>query len=134
MPFASANGMTLAYDARGDAAAPAIVLVMGLGTQMVAWPEPFCDALAARGFRVIRFDNRDIGLSSKVEAGGPVDLGQAMQRLMAGQPIEPPYTLTKDEAKRMAPAIVIPGTDLEGFTNEDWDIVTAKSEIVFARY
>ena len=57
----AANGVTLAYDERGRAGDPAILLIMGLGTQAIAWPEAFCDALAANGFRVIRYDNRDVG-------------------------------------------------------------------------
>ena len=93
MPFASANGMQLAYDVRGDAGAPGIVLIMGLGTQMIAWPEAFCDALAARGFRVVRFDNRDIGLSTKVESAGAANMALALQQAMAGKPVDAPYTL-----------------------------------------
>ena len=93
MPFASANGMQLAYDVRGDAGAPGIVLIMGLGTQMIAWPDPFCDALATRGFRVARFDNRDIGLSTKVESAGAANMAQAFQQAMAGKPVDAPYTL-----------------------------------------
>ena len=61
---ARANGIELTYDTFGDAKAPPVVLIMGLATQMIAWDVEFCAALAARGFRVIRFDNRDIGLST----------------------------------------------------------------------
>ena len=75
MPVISANGIDIAYDDRGNRDDPAILLIMGLATQMIAWPEPFCDGLAARGFRVVRFDNRDIGLSTKFEAAQPIDLG-----------------------------------------------------------
>ena len=67
MPSIAANGLTFEYDTRGNPADPVILLVMGLGVQMVLWPEAFCDALAARGFRVVRFDNRDIGLSTKLD-------------------------------------------------------------------
>ena len=62
--FAKSNGIELAYDSFGDPAAQPLLLIMGLGTQMIAWDEVFCEQLAARGYRVIRFDNRDIGLSS----------------------------------------------------------------------
>jgi pimeloyl-ACP methyl ester carboxylesterase len=68
MPEAFSNGITLHYDERGDRDAPPIVLIMGLSLQMIAWPEALCDDLARRGFRVIRFDNRDIGLSTKLHA------------------------------------------------------------------
>jgi len=60
MPVISANGIEIAYDDRGSQADPAILLIMGLATQMIAWPEAFCDDLAVRGFRVVRFDNRDV--------------------------------------------------------------------------
>jgi pimeloyl-ACP methyl ester carboxylesterase len=59
-----ANGIDLAYDSFGDDSAPAILLISGLGTQMIRWTEPFCMTLAAQGFRVIRFDNRDSGRST----------------------------------------------------------------------
>lgn len=58
------NGITVEYESFGAADAPAVLLIMGLGMQLTAWPEPFCESIAARGFRVIRFDNRDIGLST----------------------------------------------------------------------
>ncbi|CAA0119013.1 Aclacinomycin methylesterase RdmC [Halioglobus japonicus] len=67
--YVHANGIKLAYDEFGQPGQPVILLIMGLGTQMIAWPEAFCQALAMRGYRVIRFDNRDIGLSEKMEGG-----------------------------------------------------------------
>jgi pimeloyl-ACP methyl ester carboxylesterase len=70
VPVAQANGIEIAYDTFGDPVNPALVLVMGLGCQLILWPEDFCEMLVERGFHVIRFDNRDIGLSSKIE-GGP---------------------------------------------------------------
>jgi pimeloyl-ACP methyl ester carboxylesterase len=69
--YASANGITLAYEEFGDAGHPVILLIMGLGTQMIAWPDEFCESLAARGYRVVRFDNRDIGLSQKIGDAQP---------------------------------------------------------------
>src|SRR5260370_40707991 len=92
MPIVSANGIDIAYDEVGDKKAPAIVLIMGLGTQMIAWPEAFCAALAERGFRVVRFDNRDIGLSTKIETAPPVDLATAVARAMAGKAVNPTLT------------------------------------------
>jgi pimeloyl-ACP methyl ester carboxylesterase len=94
MPVISANGIEIAYDNRGNRDDPAILLIMGLATQMIAWPEEFCDSLAARGFRVVRFDNRDIGQSTKFQAAPPIDLGAVLQRVMAGEKINPPYDLT----------------------------------------
>jgi len=71
MPIASANGLEICYETFGNPADPPLLLVMGLGAQMIAWDEEFCRTLADRGFHVIRFDNRDCGLSSKIE-GGPI--------------------------------------------------------------
>lgn len=93
MPIVAANGIEVAYDEFGDAKAPVILLIMGLGTQMIAWPVPFCRALAARGFRVVRFDNRDIGLSTKFDNAAPVDVVAGFTRALAGEPVDAPYTL-----------------------------------------
>lgn len=69
MPSAKANGIDIEYEMFGSDADPPLVLIMGLACQMIFWPEAFCEQLAARGFRVIRFDNRDVGLSSKFDDG-----------------------------------------------------------------
>jgi pimeloyl-ACP methyl ester carboxylesterase len=72
MTAAPANGITIEYDIHGDEGAPPLLLVMGLGGQLVGWPLDFVDALAKAGpFRVIRYDNRDVGLSTKVDAPPP---------------------------------------------------------------
>jgi pimeloyl-ACP methyl ester carboxylesterase len=68
--MAPANGIELAYQEMGDPDGEPLILVMGLATQMIAWDEEFCSLLADRGFRVIRFDNRDIGRSTKIESAG----------------------------------------------------------------
>lgn len=78
MPRLHANDIEIEYDTFGDPAAPALVLIMGLATQMIAWREPFCQLLADRGFHVIRFDNRDIGLSTLIEGGPRPDLLAAL--------------------------------------------------------
>jgi pimeloyl-ACP methyl ester carboxylesterase len=65
------NGITLCYETFGDPAAPPVLLVMGLGTQMIAWDTRFCEDLAGRGFFVVRFDNRDTGRSTRLD-GKPV--------------------------------------------------------------
>ncbi len=67
---ARANGIELAWESFGDQHAPAVLLIMGLGMQMIGWDEQFCTQLAARGFRVIRFDNRDAGLSTSFDQAG----------------------------------------------------------------
>ena len=78
MPTAPANGIEICYDTFGQPANPALLLVMGLGGQMTAWEPDFCDALANAGFHVIRFDNRDTGLSTKMESAPTPDIGKAM--------------------------------------------------------
>ncbi|MET8469938.1 alpha/beta hydrolase [Streptomyces sp. NPDC006422] len=75
--------VSLAYDTFGDPADPAVLLVMGFGAQLIAWDEDFCAALAARGRHVIRFDNRDSGLSTKFDAH-PVDMPRFIAAVTAG--------------------------------------------------
>jgi pimeloyl-ACP methyl ester carboxylesterase len=72
------NGIEIAYETFGDPERPAMLLIMGLGVQMLGWPEEFCEQLADRGFHVIRFDNRDVGHSTKIENGPPPNLAAAM--------------------------------------------------------
>ena len=75
------GGITLCYEEFGDPADPPILLVMGLATQMIAWHEDFCRSLAGRGFRVVRFDNRDIGRSSHMDFPPPTNLQLLRRRL-----------------------------------------------------
>ena len=72
MTAVQANGITIEYEEFGPPDAPVILLIMGLGMQLVAWPELFCQGLASRGFRVVRFDNRDAGLSTQMPSIGPL--------------------------------------------------------------
>jgi pimeloyl-ACP methyl ester carboxylesterase len=72
--MASANGIEIAYEGFGDPAKPAMLLIMGLGVQMLGWDEELCELLAARGFHVVRLDNRDVGRSTKIEGGRRPDL------------------------------------------------------------
>jgi len=73
------RGITLCYDSIGEESDPPILLIMGLGTQMIGWPDEFCEQLAGRGFHVVRFDNRDCGRSTHVK-GRPPSVGQLMRR------------------------------------------------------
>jgi pimeloyl-ACP methyl ester carboxylesterase len=73
------RGVTLCYETFGDPSDPTALLIMGLGTQMVAWQEDFCTQLAARGLYVVRFDNRDIGRSTHL-AGAPPTTRQLLMR------------------------------------------------------
>ena len=93
MSIVKANGVDLAFESFGDEARPAILLISGLGVQMLRWTDPFCEALATRGYRVIRYDNRDAGLSTHFRDRPPPDIGALTAALRAGQPPEVPYTL-----------------------------------------
>lgn len=92
MPLAEVGKLRLAYDSFGKADAAPLVLIMGLGSQMLAWRDGFCDQLAHRGFRVVRFDNRDIGLSTRIHAGVPPTLWTLGSRPL-GLRVRPPYQL-----------------------------------------
>ena len=75
--FADLGDVTLCYETFGDSSDPALLLVMGLGTQMIAWHEDFCSELAGRGFYVIRYDNRDVGRSThfrEVKPPSPIQM------------------------------------------------------------
>src|SRR5918992_4740413 len=85
---AAANGIEIVYETIGDASKPPLLLVMGLGMQLIHWDRELCELLAGRGFHVIRFDNRDAGLSTKIDAPVP-----NVMRLMAGLPAPVPYRL-----------------------------------------
>src|SRR5262249_61455872 len=83
MPTARANGIEIAYEVIGRAQDRPLLLVMGLGTQLIFWDDDLCAMLAGRGHRVIRFDNRDVGLSTKLVERG-------MPNVMAGLAARPP--------------------------------------------
>lgn len=97
MPEVQANGLALHYDEHGDPSHPPLLLVMGLGAQMTLWPIELVEALVAKGLRVIRFDNRDIGLSQKMEGAKAPSLPWQVLRAKIGWPAKVPYTL-KDMA------------------------------------
>lgn len=90
MPRIHANHIDLEYQSLGPETAPAILLIMGLGVPLTRWPDELCNALVSRGYRVIRFDNRDCGLSSHCDTAPVPDIGAALRN---GQPLQLPYTL-----------------------------------------
>lgn len=101
---ADCGEVELAYETFGSPDDPTMVLVMGLATQMIAWHEDFCGLLAEAGFHVVRFDNRDIGLSTHLDHLGTPDLSP----LFSGRPItEAPYTLgdMADDTVRLLDAL-----------------------------
>jgi pimeloyl-ACP methyl ester carboxylesterase len=92
--IARANGIDLCYDIFGDAAAEPMLLIMGLGGQMIHWDDDFCRQLAGRGYRVIRFDNRDIGKSSKLSGGKRLTPVELLKLRFLKIPIAAPYKLS----------------------------------------
>ena len=89
-----ANGIDLCHDTFGEAQDPPLLLIMGLASQMIAWDDDFCSQLASRGYRVIRFDNRDVGLSTKIDSAGLPDVPAALMAALQGRPIAAPYRLS----------------------------------------
>jgi pimeloyl-ACP methyl ester carboxylesterase len=93
MNILKANGIELAFDCFGDETDEAILLISSLGTQMIRWTVPFCQDLATRGYRVIRFDNRDAGRSTHFSQCAALDFPSLVTMLRAGQRPDVPYTL-----------------------------------------
>jgi len=88
-----ANGLRIEVDDQGPRDGPAMLLVMGLGMQLIAWPQTLVQMLVDRGFRVIRFDNRDIGLSQGFDDAGLPNMALAGLRHALRLPVHSPYTL-----------------------------------------
>lgn len=93
MPKLAANGISIEYESFGSSTDPTILLIMGLGMQMIAWPEPFCRELASQGFQVIRYDNRDTGFSTKFDGARAPGVPALLLRSLLRLPIRVPYTL-----------------------------------------
>ena len=93
MPRVQANGLVLEYESFGDDQAAPCLLISGLGVQMIRWTVPFCQALANEGYRVIRFDNRDVGLSTHFDGAPVPDLAAVVGVAARGEPPDVPYTL-----------------------------------------
>ena len=93
MPKTTANGIEIHYEEQGDPAAPAMLLIMGFGAQLTLWPDELVEALAAQGFRVIRYDNRDVGLSQKFDGVKAPGLVKMTLLSKIGFTPKVPYTL-----------------------------------------
>ena len=91
--FAPANGIRLCYQTFGDPSHPAMLLIMGLAVQMIVWDDDFCELLAARGYWVIRFDNRDIGLSTTFPQARTPSVAELVLAQVTGLRFRVPYTL-----------------------------------------
>jgi len=98
MPQIRANGIDIEYETFGRKSDPALLLIMGFSAQLTMWPVALCEGLAARGFYVIRFDNRDIGKSTHLTHLGAPNVPEVMMKMMSGQKVDAPYQL-EDMAK-----------------------------------
>lgn len=87
------NGLRIAVDDQGPRTGPVVLLIMGLGMQLIAWPQPLVQELLDRGFRVVRFDNRDIGLSQGFDDAGVPSMALAALRYALHLPVHSPYRL-----------------------------------------
>jgi len=92
MPVAQSNGIEIAYETFGDPDDPTVLLVMGLGSQMIYWDVEFCQALVDRGFHVVRYDNRDVGASTRFDQ--PVDIFAVMASVGTDEPPSVPYLVS----------------------------------------
>jgi pimeloyl-ACP methyl ester carboxylesterase len=111
MPRAQSNGLELEYETFGDADAPPLLLIMGLGAQMTMWDDSFCNQLADQGFHVIRFDNRDVGLSTRTEGPDP-----DLMAVMGGDTSSATYQVSDmaDDAAGLLDALGIPAAHIVG--------------------
>ncbi len=109
MPHVKVNEIQIEYDTIGNPSSPPLLLIMGLGGQLIHWDDDFCRQLTDRGLFIIRFDNRDTGLSTKIEAAGLPDMSALLDARLQGQSIQAPYTLNDmaDDAAKLLEALDI---------------------------
>jgi pimeloyl-ACP methyl ester carboxylesterase len=93
MPNITTNGIQIEYDTFGNPSSPPLLLIMGLGRQMIVWDEEFCDQFAGQGLYVIRFDNRDVGLSSKICEDEGLNVMGVSPKLQRNEETKVPYAL-----------------------------------------
>jgi pimeloyl-ACP methyl ester carboxylesterase len=94
MSTARANGIEIAYETFGNPGDRPLILIMGIGSQMVTWPVALCEKLAKAGHRVVRFDNRDVGYSTKLDDAGIPNIWEVITAVQAGKQANVPYTLS----------------------------------------
>jgi hypothetical protein len=109
-----ANGMSIAYESFGATDRETMLLIGGVGMQLVDWPIELVEELVRRGYRVVRFDNRDVGLSTKLSEAGLPDAEAIGKALEAGEPPPMPYTLVPVFADAITAAATTKRSGLEG--------------------
>ena len=114
-----ANGIEIEYEFRGPAGGEPVVMIGGLGMQLISWPEALIDGLVGAGFRPLLFDNRDAGLSTRFDEAGPADIARAFRQARAGEPVTAPYTIEDmaDDAAGLLDALGIPVAHIYGSSN-----------------
>ena len=140
MPRIKANGLEFEYETFGRADDPAILLIKGFAAQMTLWPVALCEGLAAQGFHVIRFDNRDVGKTTHLSHFGMPNISEAMGKAMAGEAVNPPYTLDDMamdaasllDALEIADAHIV-GASMGGMIAQLWRSITRKKRAVLSR-
>ncbi|HSR12119.1 MAG TPA: alpha/beta fold hydrolase [Thermodesulfobacteriota bacterium] len=118
MPRAMTSGIEIEYETFGDPSGRPLLLIIGLGGQMIEWDENLCRDLVARGHYVIRFDNRDAGLSSKFGKAGVPKLPEVFGKILKGEKVTVPYTLNDmaDDAAGLLEALQIPKAHICGMS------------------
>lgn len=119
MPQAQLDNLELEYETHGSSDNEAMLLVHGLGVQLTRWTNAFVSALVERGFFVIAYDNRDVGLSTKFEDWGPADIPEAFRQARAREPVAAPYTLEDmaDDGIRLLDSLDIERAHVLGLSN-----------------
>jgi len=115
MPRVRANGIDVEYEVTGPSAGPPLLIISGYASQMTSWPDEFHEALSAKGIRVVRFDNRDIGLGHKFDGIVP-DIRAVAQAVAEGRKPDIPYTLDDmaDDAAALLSALGIASAHIAG--------------------
>ncbi len=118
MPQADSNGIRIEYETFGNPSPRPLLLIIGLGGQLLQWDENLCRDLAARGHYVIRYDNRDTGLSTRFDAAGEPDIMAALGKIMGGDKSVAPYTMEDmaDDAAGLLDALKIPAAHICGMS------------------
>jgi pimeloyl-ACP methyl ester carboxylesterase len=109
MAQVDSNGIQIEYETFGRPESPALLLIIGLAGQLIDWDGELCKQIAQQGHYVIRFDNRDAGLSTKIDDAGIPDIMKTIEALMTGEPVNPPYTIEEmaDDAVGLLDALAI---------------------------
>ena len=116
MPQVQANGIRLEYELSGPADGQVLLMIHGVGAQLIRWPQALCDVLAAHGFRLLRFDSRDIGLSTHMLDAPIPNLAEVTAARKAGREPDLPYCLADlaDDAAGLLDALGIPSAHVIG--------------------